>query len=139
MAIYGYKCLDEDDCGIEFDKKRPMSESEDSQECVQCGGDTRKLVVACGIVFSGDGWATKNGRIAGQMKARRDQASRRQDARVRDGSTPGGKLVPNVAGELVDTWKEAASLAKSEGKDTTGYEAQAVKEKVLEKRTTSKT
>jgi putative FmdB family regulatory protein len=139
MAIYGYKCLDDEDCGIEFDKKRPMSESEDAQPCVQCEGETKKLVVACGIVFKGDGWATKNGRVAGQMRARRDQATRRQEARVRDGSTPGGKLVPNVGGEITDTWQEAGKLAESQGKDSTGFEVQAVKEKKLKKRTTSKT
>ncbi len=136
MAIYGYKC---DTCEVEFDIRKPMSEATSPESCPECGDPARKLIVPCGVVFSGDGWATKNGRVANQMRERRNEAGRRQEERLRDGEIPGGKLVPNVAGRAVDSWSEAAKLAKSKGKATDGYEKMAAKEKALTKRLNSKT
>lgn len=136
MPYYGYRC---DDCEIEFDVRKPMSESNVLEKCPECEEDTRKLVVPTGFVLKGDGFPGKNNRIAGQMRARREAAGRRQEQKARDGSMLGGKLVPNVGGERVDSWEEAGKMAKSQGKDTTGYEVQAAKEKSLTKRTTSRT
>lgn len=136
MPFYGYRC---DDCEVEFDVRKPMSESGTLEKCPECGEDTRKLVVPCGFVLVGDGFPGKNNRVQGQMRARREDAGRRQEQKVRDGSLMGGRLVPNVEGERVDTWEEAGKLAKAKGKDTTGYEVQAAVEKTKTKRTTSRT
>lgn len=126
MPIYAYHC---DACDIDFDKIRPMLEASDPMPCVECGGKTRKLVTSCGVIFKGDDWASKNGRVARQMREKNRVLGQKQDERVRDGGIPGGKLVPNVGGERVDSWGEAAKLAKSKGKDTAGYEKMARKEK----------
>ena len=50
------------------------------------------------------------------------QRERRNDA-------PTATLAPNVDGERVGSWSDAAKLAKSKGKDASGYEARARKEK----------
>lgn len=126
MPIYAYRC---DACGIEFDKMRPMSEATEPQPCPECEGETRKLVTSCGVIFKGDDWTSKNGRVSQQMRKRREHLGRKEKELVRDGGVPGGKLVPNVGGEKTDSWKDAAKLAKSKGKDSTGYERMAQKEK----------
>jgi hypothetical protein len=38
-------------------------------------------------------------------------------------------LAPNVDGERTDSWSDATKLAKSKGKDTSGYEKYARKER----------
>jgi hypothetical protein len=63
-----------------------------------------------------------------QMAERRERVGRREAQWKRE-APPGGRLVPNVGGEEVDSWAEATKLAKSRGKDTTEYETQARKEK----------
>ena len=135
MATYGYRC---DACELEFDVTKPMSESSTPEACPECEGETRKLVLQVGTVFKGDDWATKNNRVAGQMRAKRDATGRRQEELRRD-TNIGGRLVPNVGGEQVDNWGEAGRLAKDKGKDTSGYEKMAVKEKADQKSLNSKT
>lgn len=136
MPFYSYRC---DSCDHSFDVRKPMSESDTEESCPECRGETKKLVVPVGHVLKGDDWASKNNRVSGQMRKNRDAAGRRQEERVRDGALPGGKLVPNVGGERVETWTDAAKLAKDKGKDTTGYERMAVDEKATAKKTNSKT
>jgi len=135
MPFYGYRC---DACELEFDVNKPMSESGTPEACPECEGETRKLVVPCGTVLKGDGWATKNNRVAGQMQKRREATGRRQEELKRD-TNIGGRLVPNVGGERVDNWSEAGRLAADKGKDTSGYEQMAAKEKADQKRLNSKT
>jgi putative FmdB family regulatory protein len=43
MPIYEYYCPK---CKLEFDLRRPMSESNSSAACPSCGGDSQKLVSA---------------------------------------------------------------------------------------------
>jgi len=126
MPAYAYRC---DPCDHEFDVVKPMSKSSEPEACPHCEGETRKLVLPVGAVLKGDDWPSKANRVNGQMRARRDAAGRRQQEKVNDGGIPGGKLAPNVGGERVESWSEAAKLAKSKGKDTTGYEKMAAKEK----------
>lgn len=126
MAIYAYAC---DACEHQFDVKKPMADAATPEQCPLCEGETRKLVTGCGVIFKGDGWTSKNGRVASQMAASRRKAGAKQAERVGDGGLPGGKLVPNVGGERVDSWGEAKKLAASKGKDTSGYERMAAKEK----------
>ncbi|MDB4278588.1 zinc ribbon domain-containing protein [Deltaproteobacteria bacterium] len=133
MATYGYRC---DTCEIEFDIRKSMSEYKTPEACPQCEGETRKLIQAVGVIFKGDSWASKNGRVASQMRDSRRKAGIRQEERVRDGAIPGGQLVPNVGGERVENWTEASKLAKSQGKSTAGYDAQAAKVKSKTKKIT---
>lgn len=124
MPTYGYRC---DPCEVDFDVTKPMAEFDSPETCPSCEGGARRLFEPCGYVLKGDDWAGKNLRVSRQMQQRREAAGRRQEVRRRD-SNVGGRLVPNVGGERVDTWTEAGKLAGSQGKDTTGYEAQVQKE-----------
>ena len=131
MPFYSYHC---DSCGLDFDVRKPMAESSTPETCPECGGDTRKLITGCGIVFKGDSWSTKNSRIQHQMREKNRRLEIKQQERIRDGGAPGGKLVPNVGGERVDSWGEAKKLAASQGKDTSGYERMERKEQSLKKK-----
>ena len=124
MPTYTYAC---DACEIDFEQILPLDRYNEPQACPSCGVTSRKTVAPVGFILTGDGWASKNGRVAKQMADK----NRRLDAKQRElkNDGPGVTLVPNVGGERVDSWSEAAKLAKSKGKDTSGYEKLATKEK----------
>jgi len=44
-----------------------------------------------------------------------------------------GTLVPNVGGEVTDTWEDAAKLARDKGKDSLTYAPKVVEEKSVSK------
>jgi putative FmdB family regulatory protein len=133
MPFYDYRCESED-CGHEFTKRLSMSQHKEPQVCPECESPAKKLITGCGVIFKGDDWASKNSRVSKQMAENRRRAGLKQEERVKDGALPGGKLVPNVGGERVESWGEAAKLAKDKGKDTSGYEKMAAKEKTLTKK-----
>lgn len=126
MPFYECAC---DACEVLFDVRRSVAERDDPVECPQCGEGARRVVTAPGVVFKGDGWASKNNRVKGQMEEKNRRLKAKEQEMVGDGGVPGGRLVPNVGGERVDSWGEAAKLAKSQGKDTSGYKRLAAKEK----------
>jgi hypothetical protein len=78
-------------------------------------------------IFKGDSWTTKNNRVKAQMREKNKRLAAKEREQKGDGMIP--QLAPNVGGERVDSWNEAAKLAKSHGKDTSGYEAMARKAK----------
>jgi putative FmdB family regulatory protein len=117
MPFYSYHC---DACDLDFDRMLPMSRFDEPQTCDTCSGVAKKVVVAVGVIFKGDDWASKNNRVAGQMREKNARLGKKQDERKRD--APGVTLAPNVNGERVGSWAEAQSLAKSLGKDTASYE-----------------
>ena len=125
MPTYSYEC---DACETEFDDMVPMAFYKEPQPCPECGEMSKRVVGnrAPGMVFKGDSWGTKNGRVKGQMAERRRQAGAKQHELKMDGAVP--TLAPNVGGERTDSWSDAAKLAKDKGKDTTGYEKLARKE-----------
>ena len=125
MPTYGYRC---DSCETSFDVTKPMAEFDSPEACPSCEGETRRLFEPTGFVLKGDDWSGKADRVSRQMRKRREAAGARQEVLRRD-SNIGGKLQPNVGGERVENWDEAVKLAKSEGKDTTGYEQQVEKAK----------
>lgn len=126
MPTYSYHC---DDCGINFDKILPISRYDEPQQCPDCGaGPVKKMVTRPNFILRGDGWAGKNNRIAGQMRKKNQRLDAKQRERRKDGSG-GVTLAPNVGGERVESWSEASKLAKSKGKDTSGYDRLAAKEK----------
>jgi len=119
MPIYEYQC---GACDHVFERMLSVSEGDEPQECPECGAtESRKLVSGCNFNLPGDGWASKNGRIAGQMRSKNARLKSKEDERKGDGVVP--SLVPNVGGERCDSWTEARKLASSQGKDTSGYEA----------------
>jgi len=124
MPMYQYQCHS---CEIEFEKMVPLAQYADPQPCEECGSDTRKLLATPGLNFKGDGWASKNGRIAAQMRKKNARLASKERDYKGDGMIP--SLAPNVEGERVASWSEASKLAKAKGKDTTGYDKMARKEK----------
>lgn len=126
MPTYSYHC---DDCGLDFDKILPISLYNEPQNCPDCNeGPARKMVTATNFILRGDGWAGKNNRIAGQMRKKNQRLDAKRAERKNDGSG-GVRLAPNVEGQRVDSWSEASKLAKSKGKDTSGYDRLAATEK----------
>ena len=129
MTTYPYECQAEN-CGHEFSIQMRMSEYDTKMKppCPECGSvDVMRILSAPMINFSGDGWATKNHRIAGQMRNKNKRLAAKEREQKGDGMIP--QLAPNVGGERVDSWSEASKLAKSKGKDTSGYDRLARKEK----------
>lgn len=128
MATYPYECSA---CETPFEFEMRMSEydSKATYPCPSCGSeDTHRVFTPPYVSFVGDGWATKNNRVAGQMKKKNERLAAKEREQKGDGMVP--RLAPNVGGERVGSWSEAAKLAKSKGKDTSGYERLARKDKV---------
>jgi putative FmdB family regulatory protein len=117
MPIYTYHC---GPCDLDFEKQLPMAQYADPQNCPECEAVAQKTVALTSYILKGDGWASKDNRIKGQMAEKNRKLDAKQDEFKKDGSTI--KLVPNVGGERVDSWKEASKLAASQGKSTAGYD-----------------
>lgn len=122
MPCYDFKCPS---CEVVFECKLPSSQAGQSQPCPDCGKlDTVRVYSVPGMVFAGDGWATKDGRVAGQMRAKNEGLERKQKERYGNGSV----FAPNVGGEQTDTWADAKKLAVSKGLDGSSYDSQIRKE-----------
>ena len=125
MPIYQYECQS---CETQFEAMATIAKREAPQECPDCGSlDSLKIITAVNLNFPGDGWVTKNNRVAGQMRDKNNRLRGKEEDFSRSGQVP--KLVPNVGGEQVDNWSEASKLAESKGKDNSGYDRIARKEK----------
>lgn len=126
MPCYEYRC---EECAHEFEVILRMSEYDLPQNCPECqAGPAKKRVPrTMNVIFAGDNWVSKNNLIEGQMKDKDKRLSKRQEERKREGS--GMTLAPNVGGERVESWSDAARLARSQGKDTTVYEKKAAEAK----------
>jgi len=124
MPTYAYHC---DDCDLGFERLLPIRQYDDPQDCPDCGkGPANKVVTMTNFILKGDGWAGKNSRIKGQMarknaRLKSKETDYKNDARI--------ALAPNVDGERTGSWSDASKLAKSKGKDTSGYDKLARKEK----------
>ena len=116
MPTYEYVCLT---CEKPFDRVLPMSEYDTPQTC-DCGGEGKRQLSLPNFVLKGDDWASKNGRIAGQMADKNRRLDKKQEELKRDG--PQVRLVPNVDGERVENWTDAKKLAESKGKDGSTYD-----------------
>jgi len=124
MPTYTYHC---EECDEPFEKVLPMSRYDEPQNCPSCNeGPARKTIPEVGMIFKGDGWATKNNRVAGQMRRKNQRLSSISSEKKREA---GISLTPNVGGEKTGSWSEAAKLAKSQGKDPSGYQQRAASEK----------
>lgn len=125
MPMYEYGC---ESCGAIFDKRVKLADRNKEQECPECGStDVGRRVTPVNFNLPGDDWVGKNLRIKDQMRKKNERLKRKEDEMKRD--APVTRLMPNVGGERVGSWSEAAKLAKSRGKDTSGYKQLARKEK----------
>lgn len=127
MPTYEYKCRG---CDHEFERILSIKEYDDKREqtCSECGSeDTFRIFTSCNFVLKGDSWPGKAMKVNNQMMKRREKATVRQTARLRDEHQP--SLVPNVDGERVNSWSEAKKLAESKGYNTSSYDPMIRKEK----------
>lgn len=128
MPTYPYECQS---CEHQFELVMKMSEYDTSVKppCPECGAEERSVRIFTPpmINFSGDGWTTKNNRVAGQMRRKNERLAEKEREQKGDGAIP--TLQPNVGGERTETWSDAAKLARSKGKDASGYESYARKER----------
>lgn len=124
MPVYTYAC---DACGIDFEQTLPLARYDEQQACPSCGATGRKTVAPTSFTLAGDGWASKNGRVAAQMAAKNRRLTAKQEERRRD--APGVTLAPNVGGERVDSWSDAKKLAESQGKNGASYDKLVATEK----------
>lgn len=116
MPTYEYEC---EKCAICFERVVPLSRFDEIQTCESCSSPAKRLISLSGVVFKGDGWASKNNRVAGQMRDKNRRVSARQEVLKREG--PGVSLAPNVNGERTSSWSDAAKLAASQGKNVESY------------------
>lgn len=125
MPTYNYEC---EVCEIEFEELVGLAQYQEPQPCPQCEALSKRTIGRFpGVVFQGDSWVGKNNRVAGQMRKKNEHLAAKEREQKGDGMIP--KLAPNVEGEQVASWSEAAKLARSKGKDTSGYERMARKVK----------
>jgi putative FmdB family regulatory protein len=129
MPTYEYRC---EKCEIEFERFLPIAEYDSPQKCEECGTVGKKQISSPGLIFVGDGWASKNNRIAGQMQKKNERVSAKQEERKRD--APGVKLVPNFEGERTSSWSEAAKMAASKGKSAESYASKIRSERTVKTR-----
>lgn len=124
MPTYAYHC---DDCALDFEKILPISRYDEPQDCPDCGvGPAKKMVTRPNFILKGDGWVGKNNRVKNQMRRKNQRLKGKEDEWKRDS---GPTLAPNVGGERTESWADASKLAASQGKDTSGYDKLARKEK----------
>lgn len=122
MPAYDFRCPT---CDLVFECRLPMSQSGVSQPCPGCGDpETTRLIGLPGMVFAGDGWATKDLRVDGQMTRKNAALEIRQRERYGKGL----QVAPNVDGERTNTWAEAKKLAASKGYSPASYDGMIRKE-----------
>lgn len=132
MPTYEYKCPNKKCKTDEFERFLPIAEYDSPQKCEACGTIGTKQISAPGLIFVGDGWMSKNNRVAGQMAEKRRRVGEKQEARKRD--APGVRLVPNVNGERTESWSDAQKLAASKGKSSASYEPKVRAERAVKAR-----
>jgi len=123
MPSYSYKCS-QSGCDTGFFVTLAIVNRNQPQVCPKCSAPADKVIAeGVGGVLRGDVWPGKNIRVKNQMHQRRAAVGEREKVLKMEG--PQFSLAPNVGGERVDSWDDAARLAASQGKDTSEYEKRA--------------
>lgn len=113
---YDYRCRE---CSITRELTHSIKES--PTVVCECGAIMQRIITGgCGVIYKGEGWSTKSGRVRTQMSKNREKVKQRK-GRV-------GGLVPNYDGETAPSWVQAAEIAREKGADPTPLLAKAVKE-----------
>lgn len=105
-------------CRGESDLISPLGKK--PEKTCSCGGEMVPVPIQSSLVQAGDDWVGKG------MVLRSQFARMRERIDSREHFTP--QLQPNVEGERVDSWQEAARLAKSKGFDPKPFEDLAIKQ-----------
>lgn len=123
MPSYTFQCTS---CERQYNKFLAISQHSQPQPCPFCQSAGERVLKPMSFNLKGDDWAGKTITVLDERKRKNAYLDSKQDAYRRDCPT---SLVPNVGGEIVDTWADAKQLAKEKGIDSTSYEARAVEEK----------
>lgn len=124
MPLYSHECHG---CQHVFDVWAKIDERNESSECPECKTvDSNPVITRVSFITPGDGWASKNNRIQGQMRKRRERLQ--QKSRERAKEQPVATLAPNVNGEQTESWADAQKLARDKGKNADSYAPMVVKE-----------
>jgi putative FmdB family regulatory protein len=124
MPLYSHECQE---CQHVFDVWAKMDERNDPSECPECGAvNSKPVITKINFITPGDGWASKNNRIKGQMRKKSERL--REKSRERSREQPVATLAPNVDGERTESWADAQKLAKDKGKNTDSYAPMVAKE-----------
>lgn len=128
MPLYVFRC---EACEDQHELLVKLADFDVPQPCPDCESSMRRLVVPVAFNLPGDDWASKNGRVAKQMREKNVGLKAKQNERRRD--QPMVTLAPNVNGERVGSWSEAQKMAGSNGKDTSSYDTLIRKERASKK------
>jgi len=122
MPFYKFIC---DECGLSEEKNLTMSEKNDAQTCKCGGGMTKQFPDSFPKVnLKGYNWSGKAIKENGFRKKRQKQMREKTKNHVMPGS-----LTPNYQGNVCGSWEEAATLAKSDGANTSQMEKKIKQEK----------
>ena len=125
MPLYAHECQE---CQHVFDVWCKMDERNDPNECPECDTvDSKPIITRINFITPGDGWASKNNRIQGQMRKKTERL--RQSSREQAREQPVATLAPNVDGERTESWSDAQALARDKGKNVESYSPMVAKEK----------
>lgn len=127
MPTYEFECQ-KPECKHGFEVILRITEYDTPQDCPKCGTPEAKRLISGGSFnLVGDDWPGKAIRINNQMKKKHELMAPRVEEKKRE--EPLVTLVPNVEGEVTDSWEDAQKMAKSKGKDAESFEPLVQKER----------
>lgn len=131
MPTYEYRCPS---CGVVREIVHSIKEAPQIR-CEACTGDEVSPVMERLISRNSAGFIFKTWTPSMAYKESRSRHRKNADLEMRQleryGSGP--RLQPNVAGHEVDTWSDAAKLAKEAGMSTESYQPMIEREKTISK------
>lgn len=125
MPSYDYKCPI---CGNIEEIVHSIKESP-VIICDKCSGGKEKPMER--LISGSPNFIIKGGTPASHWKEKRLRNKNNKDLELRqiDRYGTGPKLQPNVEGQMVESWSDAAKLAKDKGKNAESYNTLIEKEK----------
>ena len=128
MPRYEYRCPK---CGLIKEELHSIKVDPEfiCPACQMGGGESNKMERLISRNFGG--FVIKGGSPSAAWKEKRLRSKKNADLGVRQVDRYGGgpRLQPNVAGMEVDSWSDAANLAKEAGMNADSYEPMIEKEK----------
>ena len=107
MPIYEYECAS---CGERFERRQSFSD-EPIKACPDCGGATKKVLQAVGIVFKGSGWYITDSRKSTPSESNDSKADVKSEAKSESKSDAKTEAKPAGAS---DTKSEAPKSTSTE-------------------------
>jgi putative FmdB family regulatory protein len=124
--VYDYKCTK---CGNIEEQYHGMNETPEFK-CLECGSPSERIftINRTGFIIRGEA-PSKVVKEQGYRRKHNADLGVRQVERYGSGPV----AIPNVKGQEVGSWSEAARLAKSEGLNSDSYKPMIEKEKTISK------